>query len=237
MNASGVCRVEPAELVACARGSGQAILCRFPEPLSVADVRALAVRLSTRSTVAEQVDVRVVRHQPEITDSTALSLEALAPHTDGAFLAAPPRLFLLSCSRADDGGGGASTLIPVEAIAEAAAPWALQALCTASYRFLMTYDGDLSTSHVGPVLTRNGNGAWRIRWRADHIYLPAVVEARGTRAHDAAMWLRDFLGAAEPITHVLQAGEVLLVPNSRMVHGRRALSSDSRRELLRAWIF
>jgi alpha-ketoglutarate-dependent taurine dioxygenase len=230
-------RVEPDDFVAAAQASGEPLVCCFPTPLSIADVRALTAKLSGESAAAEDVDVRVVRHRPEITDSTALSLDALAPHTDGAFLAVPPRRFLLSCSRVDDGGAGASTLVPVDAIVEAAAPWALEALSTASYRFLMTYDGDLGTSHAGPVLTRNGDGTWRIRWRGDHIYLPEVVEARGTRAEAAARWLRDHLSSCAPITHVLEAGEVLLVPNDRLVHGRRALSANSSRELLRAWIF
>jgi hypothetical protein len=230
-------RVSPAEFVdvACA-DRDSVLICAFDTPL---DAEALAGVLTLISPTGRRVDpedIRSVRHIPEITNSTALSLERLAPHTDGAFLDSPPPHVALSCSAVDDGGAGASTLFHVDAIAEAAPEWVLDALLGADYRFLQTYDRDL-TAFTGPVLRVDEHDRLRIRWRGDHLYLPEVVDARGTRADQAVRWLYEFLGESDPFVHLLATGELIVVPNDRIVHGRTALSPDSRRELLRAWIF
>jgi hypothetical protein len=233
-----ICRVTPAGFVEKARAlTSRVIACQFGSPPSEADVRNWVAALSREPAAADAAVVRVIRHEPAVTDSTALSLDGLTLHTDGAFLPQPPHRFILSCSAADDGGAGASMLVPVSHILSAAPEWAIEALSTASYRFLMTYDGDLSTSFAGPVLSSGADGQPRIRWRADHIYRPEVIEARGTRAAEAAHWLQDFLESCDPFCYLLRAGELLVIPNGLMVHGRGRLSPGSHRELLRAWIF
>lgn len=90
---------------------------------------------------------------------------------------------------------------------------------------------------MGPVLTTDHEGARRIRWRADHLCRPQVVDACGTRAAEAVVWLHELLETCDPFRYVLQAGELVVIPNGRVVHGRTALSDASRRELLRAWVF
>jgi hypothetical protein len=180
-------------------------------------------------------EVRTVKNDPSIPDSTAMSLSALALHTDGAFLAQPPAWFMLSFSSADGNGGGVSTFVPIARILAAAPDWALQALFTADYRFVRTYDGDLTDSHVGPVLYQVG-GTPRIRWRSDDIWRPPVVDAYGTNAEDAVNWLHDHLSQTQPLTHAAATGQTLLVPNTVMLHGRTCLSPGSAREVLRAWV-
>jgi hypothetical protein len=212
------------------------IVCQFENPPRPEDVQRWVAALSSKPIAPDDVQVRAVRYEPAITDSTALSLDALTLHTDGAFLPEPPSRFILSCSMADEGGAGASMLVPVSHITQVAPGWVIDALSTASYRFLMTYDGDLSTSFVGPVLSPGADGCPFIRWRADHIYRPEVVEDRGTRAAEAAAWLHHFLDSCDPFSFVLQTAELLVIPNGLVLHGRRALSSRSHRELLRAWI-
>ncbi len=180
-------------------------------------------------------EVRTVRNDPSIPDSTAMSLSALALHTDGAFLPQPPARFMLSFSSADGSGGGVSIFMPVARILAAAPDWALEALFAADYRFVRTYDGDLTDSHVGPVLYRTG-GAPRIRWRSDDIWRPPVVDAHGTKAEDAVNWLHDYLSQARPLSYAAETGETPLVPNTVMLHGRTSLSHGSAREVLRAWV-
>jgi alpha-ketoglutarate-dependent taurine dioxygenase len=231
-------RVQPDEFVPGAQAApDDVVLCRFSRPLTQAEVQEYVSHLSTVPVAPEEVDVRVITHTPSVTDSTALSLDRLALHTDGAFLAEPPPRFVLSCTRTDDGGEGASTLVPVDFIVASAPGWAVESLERASFRFLKTYDGDLTDSYVSPVLTTDRHGARRIRWRADHLYRPEVVDARDTRAAEAVAWLHELLETCDPFRYVLQAGELAVIPNGRVVHGRTALSDASHRELLRAWIF
>jgi hypothetical protein len=180
-------------------------------------------------------EVRTVKNNPSIPDSTAMSLSALAPHTDGAFLTHPPTRFMLSFSCADSRGGGVSTFMPISHILAAAPDWALEALFTADYRFVRTYDGDLTDSHVGPVLYQV-DGAPRIRWRSDDIWRPPVVDAHGTKAEEAVNWLHDYLSQTQPLSYAAETGQTLLVPNTVMLHGRTALSPGSDREVLRAWV-
>jgi len=185
----------------------------------------------------ETVAIRAIRYEPAVTDSTALSLDSLSMHTDGAFLPEPPRRFILSCRRADEGGGGVSRLLPVSRIVDSAPRRVLRALRTAAYRFLMTYDGDLATSFTGPVLYYGQDGAERIRWRGDHIYRPAPAAAGDAEAAGAAEWLYSFLGSTEPFTYTLRQRELMVVPNGFFVHGRSELSPGSSREIMRAWAF
>ena len=184
-------------------------------------------QLSSVPVAPEEVDVRVITYTPSVTDSTALSLDRLAPHTDGAFLDQPPPRFALSCIRTDDRGEGASTFIPVDVIVDSAPGWVVESLARASFRFLKTYDGDLTDSYVGPVLTTDHDGARRIRWRADHLYRPEPgATLDGTRAAEAVPHGCTSCGDLRAVraTSCRPAASLWLIPNGRVVHGRTALS-------------
>lgn len=213
----------------------------FNPPLTPPALQELVADLSSTVVAAHEVDVRVITHVPEISDSTALSLDALAPHTDGTFLEQPPPRFVLSCSDSDHGGAGASTLIDVDALVAAAPEWVVETLSTTHYRFLKTYDGDLTDSYITSVLTRRADGAWLIRWRADHLNRPAQPLSDSVERHpladEAIAWVVDHLPTVEPVERTLVRGELMLIPNGRYLHGRTALSPSSRRRLLRAWVF
>lgn len=230
--------VDPAELAsAAAEDSESILLATFDPPLAAEGVQRLVADLSTRPISPPQVDVRVITYTPAVTDSTALSLDRLSQHTDGSFLSSPPPRFVLSCQRADDGGAGASTFTPVDDIVEAAPEWVVEALAVAQFRFLKTYDGDLSDSFVGPILSRREDGSWLMRWRADHLYRPEPVQDHGTRAAEAAAWLHEYAETCTPFVHSLATGQLALTPNGRYLHGRKALSTASTRCVLRAWVF
>ena len=180
--------------------------------------------------------VRTVKYDATATTSTAQSLQPLAFHTDGSFLDTPPSRFLLGCVRPDARGGGVSTFIYIDDLIAALPEWVTTALIHADCRFLQTYDGDLSGSVIARVLWGRAGDRIRIRWRSDDIYRPSVIRPNGTQAEAAVLWVHEFLRNAEPIRYALTAGETLLVPNTVMLHGRTALSSDSDREMLRVWI-
>lgn len=231
-------RTSPDALIeAVGKMTDQVVVCQFESPLADKDLQALAAMLSVGNVRPETIAIRAIRYEPAVTDSTALSLDSLSMHTDGSFLLEPPRRFILSCRRADEGGGGVSRLLPVSRIVDSAPRWVLRALRTAAYHFLMTYDGDLATSFTGPVLYDGQDGAERIRWRGDHIYRPAPAVTNDAEAVAAAEWLYSFLGSAESATYALRQGELMVVPNEFFVHGRSQLSPGSSREIMRAWAF
>jgi hypothetical protein len=180
-------------------------------------------------------EIRTIRNDPSIRSSTAMSGKPLPLHTDGTFLAHPPERFMLSFSRADSQGGGLSTFMPISDILAAAPDRVIEALLTADFLFPRGYDGDLTDSHVGPVLYRAGS-ALRIRWRSDDIWRPRVVDSRGTDGAGAVDWLHEFLATSEPYSYLAEDGETLLVPNTVLLHGRTALSPGSQREVLRVWV-
>jgi Taurine catabolism dioxygenase TauD, TfdA family len=233
-------RADPAEMLEMAeRYPRSVVVAQFDRPLTHEEFAGHVRDWSTPETDPAAAMIRVIRNEPTIKDSTALSLEALTPHTDASFLALPPSRFVLSCTRSDPQGAGASSLIPVDAVLANAPGWVVDALTVADFMFLKTYDGNLQDSHVGPALWTSGNGSAdvRVRWRADHIYRPQVVDARGTLADKAAEWMQDFCQSCRPATYLLGTGEVMFVPNHYVIHGRQALSPASDRELFRAWLF
>jgi hypothetical protein len=233
-------RADPAEMLTEAAHHPQSVVvARFERSLTQEEFASHVRGWSTPGTVPGAAMIRVIRNEPTIRDSTALSLAALTPHTDGSFLGLPPPRFVLSCTRSDPDGAGSSTLIPLDAVLAHAPGWVVDALTVADFMFLKTYDGDLRDSYVGPVLWTPGKDPddVRVRWRADHIYRPQVVHARGTHADKAAAWMQDFCGSCEPATYLLATGEAMFVPNYYVIHGRQALSPASDRELLRAWLF
>lgn len=225
------------ELDACvATDRDHILVADVSPPLDAAGLAELVARFGTQPVDPESVDVRVVEHVPEVTDSTALSLDALAPHTDGSFLPDPPAWFALSAVRSDRGGGGRSLFHPVDDVVAAAPRWVVDALAEGRFRFLKTYDGDTSDSVVAPVLTRRDDRAWLIRWRGDHIYRPEPVEPQDARGREAVEWLYAHLRDGTPVEHTLEDGQLALIPNGRFLHGRSALMPRSERQILRAWV-
>lgn len=225
----------PAFLEAAERCPRSLVVLRAGDPPSTREVRRYCRALGGVMPFEAAGEVRTVKNDPTIPDSTAMSLDALSLHSDGAFLAEPPPRFLLSFAVADPGGGGVSIFMPIYRILAEAPEWVTEALFTADYLFVRTYDGDLTDSYVGPVLYRQGS-LMRIRWRSDHIWRPKVADPRGTSAEDAVNWLHSFLADTEPATFAAVTGDTLLVPNTVMLHGRTRLSPGSPREVHRAWV-
>ncbi|MGY5055121.1 TauD/TfdA family dioxygenase [Streptomyces sp. 900105755] len=222
-------------LTAARRHPQGLVVLRADAPVQPDELRRYCLALGGVMEYEQAGEIRVVRNDPSIPNSTAMSDRPLPLHTDGTFAARPPERFLLSFTRADNGGGGLSTFMPVSEILATAPGPVIEALLTADYLFPRGYDGDLTDSYIGPVLFPDGAGLG-IRWRSDTIWRPQVIDHHGTKAADAIDWLHDYLTATEPYTYAAREGETLLVPNTVLLHGRTALSTDSPRELLRVWV-
>jgi hypothetical protein len=215
----------------------QLVVLREASPPPPDGLRRHARRLGSVVEARGFGELRAIRYEPAVTDSIALSLDALPPHTDGSFLERPPSRFLMSCVRGDQGGGGVSTFYPVDPLMADMPGWVVDALRRADYWFPQSYDGRSGGSAwVGPVLDEDPARRSRIRWRSDALFQPPVVRASGTRADDAVRWLHEHLAVRPPLWWAARPGETLLVPNQVMLHGRTALTPGSRRELLRIWV-
>ncbi len=220
---------------AAARYPRNIVILRSDVAVTPAELRRYCLALGGILEWEKAGEIRTVRNDPSIRDSTAMSVRPLPLHTDGTFLAGLPARFMLSFVRSDDGGGGVNTFMPVSDILATAPDGVIEALLTADFLFPRGYDGDLTDSYVGPVLYRDGP-ALGVRWRSDDIWRPRVVDAHGTDAAQAVDWLHEFLRDSEPLTHLADVGETLLIPNTVMLHGRTGLSADSSREVLRVWV-
>lgn len=211
------------------------IVLRANVPPAFSELRRYCLVLGGILNYEGSEEIRTVKYEPSIPNSTALSTDALPLHTDGSFLEKPPSSFMLSFLAKDQSGGGISTFMPVNRILAAAPDWVINGLASADFLFVRTYDGNLSDSYIGPVLYQK-NSSMRIRWRSDNIWRPKVIESRGTRAQEAVNWLHDYLCHTEPFQYAAETGDTLWVPNTLMLHGRTNLSPGSVREVLRAWV-
>jgi alpha-ketoglutarate-dependent taurine dioxygenase len=85
-----------------------------------------------------------------------------------------------------------------------------------------------------PVVQRRRSGAPRIFWLPHHLQLPTDPRDRAAAARLAMLLRGD--GDAAVLGVQLGAGELVVVDNNRMLHGRGELPVDSPRQLYRMWI-
>jgi hypothetical protein len=134
----------------------------------------------------------------------------LIPHTDGTSLPDPPGLLLLTCQQPASHGG--NTLLAdaasITATLAGQHPAALQALSAPRAAYFGAAGG-----YLGPVCEPAGPGRTRIRLRLDDL---AMFSADAT---PLIPLLRAVIAQHQQTVH-LNAGQGLLVSNSRWLHGR-----------------
>ena len=154
------------------------------------------------------------------------SSDAFPLHTDLSYVVNPPRFLLMLCLVPDAAGGGLTKLSDCQQTWSRLSMSDRTQLGTAQFRFRNppnTPEGDagvLSVSYSSPQ--------WNIwRFRRDSMIVP-----------DDALLAVDHFGfilEQTAITFGLSAGELLIIDNHRMVHGRTAFDSDSPRHFLRCY--
>ena len=182
-----------------------------------------------------------VRFDPGAAETGAKPLSHLKEefdlHTDGAANTEVPRAFVLQCLVDDIEGFGDSVIVNIEDIVrtldEETIDRLLRAVCT--YRYETQY-GERQESR-GHLLQRGDYGEYHVRYRRDRD--ADRVRFTMSLADEFAPALVQFEKALEsvPLTEfAMTAGDVLLVDNRRMLHGRRTLSGKVAREMRRLWI-
>ncbi len=161
---------------------------------------------------------------PAYFTSTAFPL-----HTDMSYVANPPRYMLMLCLVADAGGGGDSVVSDF-AKAWGLLPAAHQAELTAA-QFGFRRPPNTPAGDVGQLPVARLTPEWSMwRFRLDGMTVPE----RAREAVDA------FHGALHQLaeTFVLAAGDLVVVDNHRMAHGRTAFQptpGTTPRHMLRAY--
>ena len=134
----------------------------------------------------------------------------LIPHTDGTSLPDPPGLLLLTCQQPASHGG--NTLLADAARITAALagqhPAALRALCAPRAAYFGAAGG-----HLGPVCEPADPGRTRVRLRLDDLAMFSVD------ATPLIPLLRVVIAQHQQVIH-LDAGQGLMVTNTRWLHGR-----------------
>ena len=171
-------------------------------------------------------DVRTKRDVTNLAD-TAL---ALAPHTDNPYRLAPPEIQVLHCLSAA-GHGGQSLLVDglaVIAALKARAPSDYHLLCNTPVRFAWS-DGETFLEATAPVFAVNADGRLeRLRYNPRSMQ-QVCTDEETVRAAWRGAW--DRLGAlfeapAFAVTFDMAAGDMVLMDNRRVLHGRTAFETS-----------
>jgi alpha-ketoglutarate-dependent taurine dioxygenase len=156
------------------------------------------------------------------------SCEKFPVHTDMSYVPSPPRFLLTQCVRPSNGFKGA-TLLADCSLAWAALPPDSRTILSEEM-FTFAYPPNCDEGHTEPLaICPATDRTRRWRFRSDGmIYPPEAV--------DAVAHFREALDATT-IAHRLQPGDLLVVENTRVAHGRTAFSGvgTSERHLRRVY--
>ncbi len=167
-------------------------------------------------------------------------------HTDGSFIdgvipagnklfrMSPPSLFLLQCVQPAQ-NGGVSVLVDTEHALHALRQEAPYEAQMATEARVLTYFGGDQIALDFPLFERQSSGRYRVRFRAD---LAAVKPW----AQDGIRKIVDeyLLSDRFAIRYRLESGDILIVDNQRIIHGRDTIAlgeGGPQRTLRRTWIW
>ncbi|MGW3952277.1 TauD/TfdA family dioxygenase [Streptomyces sp. NPDC004752] len=165
---------------------------------------------------------------------------AQEPHTDSPVQQRPHEFLALACVTGDPAGGGLSTVVHAGDIAavlderDGGATTAL--LREETFPFLDTPLRLAEPPVIAPVLRWTPEEQWRVRWRHDALIAGFERHPRAaSAAHRAAVEAFATVAADPALTATLQLtpGDMLLLDNTRVLHGRTAITGTAARRLKR----
>lgn len=170
------------------------------------------------------------------TESIGLTHLPHLAHTDGCYINEPPSYFMLGVKKADTGGGGVSQFWDTTEILTQLNSDELKMLREETIQFTRQGDNGPAESWAGPLLSNSNSRGWKMRWRYDQQVKPIPVGHRIQEMHSLINKIKNIIQNMQPIEYAAQAGDLILVPNERWLHGRTGLTVGSDRMLLRCWI-
>jgi gamma-butyrobetaine dioxygenase len=226
-------RADPAQLEACLESVhrfGVAMVCAAPAQPGALEGLVELFGHVRETNYGRLFDVRTVVGATNL----AYTGLALGPHTDNPYRDPTPGLQLLHCISAD-AGGGETTLVDGFAVAEILGrvdPESCALLASTEVGFRYRADGvDLRARF--PVLRPGADGApaevrWNTRSCEPFAFEPGLTEA----------YYRAYRGFGRLVTDplltrraALVAGDVVVMDNLRVLHGRTAIVSPGARHL------
>lgn len=190
-----------------------------------------------RYLAAQQLEIRAtnfgrffeVKTQPEANDLAYTSV-AIGPHTDNPYRDPIPTIQCLHCLSNEADGGESTLMDSVQAIEiiQRERPEFVELLCTVPVRYWFI-DRDTELSEWRTIFERDHFGEIaRINYspRLDFSY--PLPPAQYRSFHEARSYLNDLLNSPQmELRFKLQAGEMMIFDNRRMLHGRTSFDPDS----------
>lgn len=228
----------PEELFDSVRTQVAPIVCRGPFTRS--RLRTMAALCGTTILNTRTFgEIREIRVTPGVaTSSIAESYAGHPSHTDGTFMHVPPSRFFLYVEQQDGSGGGTSFFCRgIDALA-ALDPEELTALIKRDVRYARRDTRGFTDDWTGPLVGFGPHGV-TLRWRDDYQVQPEPVDPTDELHQRAINSLRQRIAELPRIYYHAREGDLIVVPNTTpgcWLHGRTALSPDSKRCVLRVWL-
>ena len=167
-----------------------------------------------------QVDVKQLARKGKVTRYSRTP-DALPLHTDCSNKAVPPNVVAFAMERPDPQGGGESVILSASDLVHALPEDLVNLLRQPVFPF--------TDKKQYPILQGEGDD-WRIRYYRNQIdsalseQCPLSDELR-----EALDELDRYLELSQSVRFAMQPGEVVIMDNQRVLHGRSALPADSPR--------
>ena len=206
--------------------------------VDVADDRAL-LRLASEfgppSTVGNGFPARAIAEVMPRTQRSEVSLGSqrsghFAMHTDSTGYPRPHDVVILACVRPDESGGGQTLLLPLSDLLALAGPELVDSLAVQLFKFRAAV-GRNELWLSSPVLEPRGDN-YRVRYRCDQM----APSPSSSAARALTQW-QQHVAQAVPGMLLLEAGQALVVDNTRILHGRSGFTASTRRHLRRLKLY
>ena len=147
-------------------------------------------------------------------------------HTDLSYVPKPPRYMLALCIEADQSGGGITTVASLEAAWSRISAREQKLLRQSVFSFKNAPNTGDDVCSKQPIYRPNrSRGIWR--FRQDSLIVPDNAVA-AIHSFSAAL-------EQEKMHLLLRSGDLLIVDNHRIAHGRTSFEAPSARHFLRAY--
>ena len=212
------------------RDRGFALLCDIPTELSMTE--EIPAIIGKRRETNYGIYELKAKAEPEITGDMAVEL---TPHTDEMYRIDPPGITLFHVV-VQSPIGGESSLVDGLRLAERLGqenPDALQTLCEIPARFHRELDEGRHFDIQAPIFRQDANGIITGIRLNDRCMAPVDATPTDTeRFYDALRPLLDIIYSKdETIQFKIDAGQMLIFNNHRLLHGRSSFDSASSRHV------
>ena len=219
------------ELLERLRTFGIAIVCEAPAIEGVSGV-AGCIGYLRETNYGRVYDIKI----EEVPETFAGLAVAAPPHTDDAFRPYPPGLIMLHCVQPTIDGGGASIFIDGFEVIErlrAEDPTAVEVLARLPTAYHRTHPGEHEFLYHGRMINLDHDGNLSgVRLTTHSTGPPDLAEEQIEPYYRAARKLTTALRDPEvAVVRFLNAGEIAITDNERVLHGRTPFTSGSARHI------